>query len=1722
MSSLSAGLAELSPEKRTLLALNNPLSFAQQRLWFLNQWEPGSPVYHISEAVRVRGPFNVPAFGQALNEIVRRHEALRTTFPALDGRPVQVVLPSLELELPVIDLRHLPESEREAAARRLSRAEARRPFDLAQGPLLRITLLRLGEQEYVELFVMHHIVSDGWSLNLLTREIATLYQCFSAGTASPLPELQIQYADYAFWQRERLQGETLEAELAYWKQQLGGAFPVLELPADRPRPAVQTFRGARQTLPLSKALSDALKALSLSEGVTLFMTLLAAFKTLLYFYSRQEDIVVGTPIANRNRGELEALIGFFINTLVLRTDLTGDPTFRQLMGRVQKACLGAYAHQELPFEKLVEELRPERNLSHTPLFQVWFALQRAPQKEGLQLPGLALENLGLERRLAKFDLTLEMIDTDERLITSLNYNTDLFDEATILRMHHNLHTLLLRAVADPDQPLSQLARPRECEAHQLLVEWNHHPAARPPGHCLHHLFERRAARTPEAVALVCEDDHLTYGELNERANRLAHHLRGLGVGPEALVGVCLGRSADLVVALLATLKAGGAYLPLDPEYPEERLALMLADARPAVLLTAQHLLYGLPPAAAASEIVCLDSDAAAIARCSGANPRGETHGANLAYVIYTSGSTGGPKGVGVAHEAAAGHLASVGRAFRVGAGDRVLQFASAAFDVSLEQMLTALCGGACLVLRGGQLWGAAELAAVVRGQGLTVVNLPTAYWQQVGREWAERGAGCGPQVRVVIAGGEAMTEEAAGRWRGGPLGGARLLNAYGPTEAVITATVWDATAGGEAGGGSVPIGRPLGGRSGYVLDRWQGLVPVGGRGELHLGGRGLARGYVGRPGLTAERFVPDPFSEEAGARLYRTGDVARQRAGGEIEYLGRVDQQVKVRGFRVEPGEVEAALMEHAAVREAAVVAAEDASGHQRLVAYVVTDEGRAGSEDEQLELWPSVGEYQIYDELLYYAMTNDEPRNEKFKAAINRLVRDKVVLEIGTGKDVIMARFCAEAGARRVYAVETLEDVCRSARALVEQLGLSDRITVIHSNSFDLRLPEQVDVCVSQITGTIGSSEGTVPVLNDARRFLKEGGVSIPRRCLTKIAAVQLPDETLRNPRFTELPGLYAEKVFEQVGHRFDVRVCLKNFDGENLISDAGVFEDLDFMSHIAAASETAVTLTINREARLDGLLLWINLETCAEEVIDTLEGKYVWLPVYFPVFDAGLEVGEGDRIEAVCSVSPSDNGVNPDYRVRGRVRRRDGGKVVEFDYHSLHHGTTCGGAQFYRRLLSNEVAVADERAGTSARSLRAHLSARLPDYMVPSVFVHLEELPLTPSGKVDRRKLAAADQDNSLTKGALLAPRDEVERGLADIWQDVLGVTTVGVRDNFFELGGHSLLAVRLMARVHQQFGDELPLATLFRAPTVEKLADILRRQAARLPWTPLVGIQPGGSKPPFFCVHPVGGQVLCYRGLAGHLGPDQPFYGLQAPPLTEVGNHSPSIEEIAAHYVEAVRAVRPTGPYLLGGWSFGGVVAFEMARQLRRQDQEVGLLAMLDTGSPLRGRKFDLGDDATLLADFVREAAHQKGKELPLTSEDLRGLELDEQLGYILEQLKLVDLAPTDISPDIYIALMRRHIQGYRARARAAHAYTPQTYPGQVTVFRASRMDAETIREYREIGVDPSDPEMGWGELSAEPVNVHMVPGYHETMCQEPYVRTLAEALRACIDKVSAGWG
>ena len=922
-----------------------PTSFAQQRLWIIDQLEPGITAYNISVARLLKGRLSVSVLERSLNEIVRRHEVLRTSIATLDGKPVQVIAPKLTLTVPAIELSELPEAEQKLEVQRLAREEAQRPFDLARGPLLRASLLRLGDQEHVLLLTMHHIVSDGWSVGVLFRELAALYAAFSQGQPSPLHELSIQYADYALWQREWLQGEEMERQLAYWRRQLAGAPAVLELLTDRPRPAMQSFRGAKQSLVLPKDLTARLKDLSRREGVTLFMTLLAAFQTLLSRYTGQADILVGSPIANRNREEIEGLIGFFVNTLVLRTDLSGDPTFRELLGRVSEVALGAYAHQDLPFEKLVEGVQPERSLSHTPLFQVMFILQNAP-RQALELPDLRLSPLAVESGTSKFDVTLSMVERADGLTASWEYNTDLFEAATAARMLRHFQTLLEGILADPEQRLSRLPLLTEAERRQLLVEWNNTRADYPQHQAIHRLFEAQVERTPDAMAVAFEDRQLTYRELNARANQLAHHLRKLGVGPEVLVGICLERSLEMVVGLLGILKAGGAYVPLDPAYPKQRLSFMVEDAQLPVLVTQERLVEELPEHSA--KVLCLDRDWGLIGQESEGNPASGAGAENLAYVIYTSGSTGKPKGVFGPHRGAVNRFAWMWEAYPFEAEEVCCQKTSLNFVDSIWEIFGPLLQGIRTVTIPEEVMqDPYQLVQALAAQQVTRIVLVPSLLRlllDAGIDLRRRL----PRLKLWVSSGEPLPRELSERFLEA-MPQSVLLNLYGSSEVAADVTCYDTR---ELGAqlSSVPIGRPIANTQILLLDRQLGLVPIGVPGELCVGGDGLARGYLNRPELTAEKFVPHPFPAGAPARLYKTGDLARWLPEGNLEYLGRLDHQVKIRGARVEPGEVEAVLGGHAEVSEAVVEARQEAGGELRLVAYVVPGREPRGLESDEGE----------------------------------------------------------------------------------------------------------------------------------------------------------------------------------------------------------------------------------------------------------------------------------------------------------------------------------------------------------------------------------------------------------------------------------------------------------------------------------------------------------------------------------------------------------------------------------------------------------------------------------------------------------------------------------------------------------------------------------------------------------------------------------------------------
>jgi amino acid adenylation domain-containing protein len=1361
MTDFSDRLAALSPEQRALFELRRkhkglsaaqdhsiarrksaphyPLSFDQLRLWFLHQFAPDNPAYNINGGVRLTGLLNLDLLERSINEIVRRHEILRTTFtqrvPAVEGQPVQLIAPSLTITVALVDLSRLSPQEQAAAVPRLATQATQQPFDLQHGPLIRTTLLRLAADDHILITTMHHIVTDRWSLALFEQELAVLYHAFSNRLPSPLPELPIQFADFVIWQQQWMHSEKMQAQLAYWMRRLADLPPVHQLPTDHPRPVVPSYRGARCPVELAPNAATGITALSRQSGTTRFITLLALFMVLLARQSGQTDIVVGSPIANRGRAELARLIGFFLNTLIFRADLSHNPTFRDYVAQMRQIAAEAYANQDVPFDRLVAELRPERDTSRNPLFQITFIfLEFEESPEVSALPGMSVKTVETSAEDSRFDLTFALWGKADGISGFFEYSTDLFEPTTIATFAQHFQLLAEKITADPDQRVFDIPCLTDSERQRLLVDWNATARTYPQDRCVHQLIEDQAARTPHAVAIVFGDQLLTYAELNGRANQLAHHLRALGVGDETLVGLCLERSPQLIIALLAILKAGGAYLPLDPSYPADRLRFMLTDGAVPVLLTQHALAEALPTTSAL--VLDLDADCSTIAARSTENPTSAVTADNLAYVIYTSGSTGTPKGVMVSHRGITRLLFGIDYA-QLDASQVFLHMAPISFDASTFEIWGALLHGARCVLLEDRVPTTTAIGRAIQEYGVSTLWLTAALFNTVIDEAPHALRG----VRQLLIGGEALSVRHVERALQA-LPETQIINGYGPTESTTFACCYPIPPLADRRSSSIPIGRPIGNTTAYLLDGQAQPVPRGVPGELFIGGAGLARGYHNRPDLTAERFIPDPYSVTPGSRLYRSGDLARYGANGALQFLRRIDQQVKVRGYRIELGEIEATLMRHPAVREAAVIIRED-----------------------------------------------------------------------------------------------------------------------------------------------------TPPIYRHPDR---------------QIVAYLVP----------------------------------------------------------------------------------------------------------------------------------------------------------------------------HRDMPPNSQAIRD------------FLAQQLPAYMLPSAIVLLEALPLTPSGKLDRRALPAPDWEKTDPQKAYTAPRDALELQLVQIWEELLPTRPIGVKDSFFDLGGHSLDAIRLVAQIQKRLGQNLALAALFEGATIEQLAHLLRRQSHSQPAS-VVAIRSTGSKPPFFCVHPAGGDVLSYKLLAQFLAADQPFYGLQAPGISDQATPYTCVKRLAAYHIAAVRTVQPEGPYLLGGWSFGGVVAFEMAQQLQQQEATVALVVLLDSFVP--GIHHHSDDDAELLAELAQAYGGS------VSADELRPLDPQDQLPYVLQQ------ANDRISPDLGLPQLRRYFQIYKANLQAIQQYEPQRYTGQISLLRARQ----------KINAEQPDPAVGWLPLSRQPLKVIDVPGTHQTMIEEPHVRIVAEHLQACLD-------
>lgn len=1012
---------------RRAYASASPLSFAQERLWFLAQLEPDKPVYNVRLMTYLHGPLNLKALQLSLREVIQRHEILRTTFEIDHYNLVQVVHPSMEVQLPLIDLSTLSLSERSIHLEQLTKVEARRLFHLTKGPLLRGMLLRLAPEEHILFLTLHHIITDGWSTGIFKQELGILYESFASGTPPSLPDLPIQYADFAAWQRQQFQGEHFTSLLAYWREQLAGSPPLLEFPFDHPRPPVPSYTGASFALTISPSLTQALKALSQKEGVTLFMTLLAAFQALLARFSGQEDIVVGTPIANRTRKELEGLIGFFVNTLVLRTNLSGNPRFLELLQQVRQTALGAYIHQDMPFEKLVEELQPERTLSYHPLFQIMFQLDNTPSPS-LTFAQLSLETVDFEKEMVPFDLELSISEEKQGLFAQFDYNTDLFDKTTIVRFANYFQAFLASIADNPTQHLSDISLLSITEHEQMLVSWNATQTSYPEIECIQHLFEKQAERIPDAIAVTYGEQHVTYQELNRRANQLAYYLRTQGVGSEVRVGLCMERSIEIIIGLLGILKAGGVYVPLDPTYPASRLSFMLTNANIQIILTQESLKEHFS-SEEVEQILCLDSQWSVIAQVNGLLHE-RSYPENLAYVVYTSGSTGRPKGIAMTHRAITNLIVWGLRNTSLANQARTLQFASPSFDVSLQEMfLTWGSGGIVLLISQESRRNMEEVAEIIYNEAIERLYMPAMTFQQLAQIFERKGISPSHLCEIIAGSEQLQITEPIIRLLDS-LESCILRNEYGPSESHV-ATAFTVQNAAEEWVRVPPIGRPIANTEIYILDRYFHPVPVGVPGEIYIGGAGLARGYLGRPDLTADRFIPNPYGKEAGTRIYKTGDLARYRSDGDIEFLGRIDHQIKLRGYRIELGEIETILTEHPGVNETVVLLQEGTSGNKQLIAYIVVATG--------WQITPAALRAWLRERLPDYMVPSAFTILEHFPLTAHGKIDRQALLQIDTSRPELETEFVAP----RTPLEETLAGIWSRVFNL-QQIGIYD-------NFFDL-----------------------------------------------------------------------------------------------------------------------------------------------------------------------------------------------------------------------------------------------------------------------------------------------------------------------------------------------------------------------------------------------------------------------------------------------------------------------------------------------------------------------------------------------------------------------------------------------------------------------------------------------------------------------------------------------
>jgi len=1464
---VSRVMALPATEKRALLASlmerrqgmfkTAPLSYAQQRLWFLDQLVPGNPFYNESSPVRCLFQLDVALLERSLNEVVRRHEALRTCFVSRDGEPEQRVLASLHVEVPVLDFTGLPVLEREAAAAACAHEQARTPFDLTTGPLLRIVVLKLAPADQIIVLTMHHIICDGWSMGVFVEELGALYEAYASGRPSPLAELSVQYTDFAIWQRDWLQGERLVQQLEHWKSRLQD-LQTLDLPVDRPRPEIPSFVGARERIAIPPPVAMALRELCEREGVTPFMALLAAFQVTLSHHTGQDDIAVGSPVANRCRPELEKLIGFFVNALVLRTSVAGNPSFREVLQRVREVALSAYAHQDLPFERLVEELHPERDLSRNPLFQVTFQyLNRTARSDA---DGL-LRIVDMELLTSKFDLRCDLWPEGDAIGGQMEYSVDLFDAPTVQAMCRRYQATVAAMVQTPDMRIGDLRLLSRSEERAVVEQWNQTAAEYPWRGCVHERFCTSARSHPERLAVAEGSTSVTYAELDRRSDHLAAALERQGIRPGCLVAILLERSIDLVTAVLAVLKVGAAYVPLDVSGPAERVAGMVRAALVPLVLTRDRYRSQLP-----AFVPALDVEAAVAegARFSGA---ARVDAQSLVYVIFTSGSTGVPRGVEVTHGSLCNlvdwHIA----AYRATLADRATFYASPGFDASVWEIWPYLSVGASLHVVDDSIRISPEgLAAWFATERISIAFLPTP----VAESFVTAAPHSMPEFRLLLTGGDKLRSAPVRKL---PF---RFVNHYGPTENTVVATAGDVVCGTP---GAPTMGWPIANVRTYVLDRSRRPVPVGVKGELFIAGSALARGYLGDSEQTRERFIVDPFDARPGARMYRSGDRVRQRRDGSLEFHGRVDAQIKLRGFRVEPSEIEAALDGHPAVGKSLVSLHAGVDGQSSLVAMLTPADSRP--DPTRVDAWRSIYE-QLYgtgagarerdfDIVGWNSSYSGEPlaaqeMREQVDATVERIARLGAarVLEIGCGTGLLLLRLAGHCQ-RYVgsdFAAQALEPLGQTVQERGwEHVELwqraADDFSGIEPASFDavvlnsvVQYFPDIDYLVAVLRGAMRAvgPQGAV-FIGDVRHLgllrLLHAGIELARGAASTSVG-ELRERIAR--RLHQEQELVVEPAFfEAMGQELEacggITIELKRGHHDNELTrfryDAVLWGRDRVRACPAVRQEPWSAIgspQALRERLGERLPLAVRGMPSARLVkawreLEAIERAEAALPVSRLELTGGLE---GIEPEAIWGLAEA---LQYDIQLSGAAS----GEPQSVDLLCVPREPGAGATWWSWDTASAQTrpwssyANAVSPLGTPERlteALRQHLRAKLPEYMIPTRFVWIDALPLTANGKLDRQALPAPSQTARQANTLATPPGNDVDCEIAQIWQDVLGLDRVGINENFFDLGGHSLLLVRVHSRLKQRFGTVLSLVDLYRLPTVSDLAAFVAGQRGPRP--------------------------------------------------------------------------------------------------------------------------------------------------------------------------------------------------------------------------------------------------------------------------------------------------